>query len=391
MSQSETDSIIRSIADAMASRPATATAASLDLAKLIAPSVTFRTIFDHLEENEHRNAKFFASAESPLLRAVRELATLPRMGDAFAASLAFRSEALAGIGETMHKLMEGIQFRVPEIGASVAAMMARTSAVEKEMAAWRFPTIDLNPVMMDAVTKGLAAPRFMEGLRRASVAFDFPQLSAGFHQFLHESKFAHETLTESLVAIPPRELFLSGDASLALELVESPDSEIEAEREVVRGEIDAFTRPTLEIVLTDFDERLVELWRGAREAAEARRSDCARHVLTSLRELYSQVLHRLAPDDAVRAWSTAASDFTNDRPTRPARLRFALRHVQSPSLTKFLELDQKGVAELVNLFNHGTHGVDPAVSPRELPFIVRRVEGFLCALVEAHQIGDEMA
>ena len=373
----------------MASRPAAATAASLDLAKLIAPSTALRTIFDQLEESERRREKLFSSLESPLFRAARELAALPRMGEAIAASLAFRSDALAGIGETMHKLMEGIQIRVPEIGASVAAMMARTSAVEKAMASCRFPTIELNPVAMDVLTKGFTAPRFVEGLRLATVALDFPQLSAGFHQFLHESKFAHERLAESLVAIPPRELFLSGDASLALALVDSPDSEIEAERESVRGEIDAFTLPALEIVLTDFDERLVELWRGAREAAEARRSDCARHVLTSLRELYSQVLHRLAPDEAVRAWSTTASDFTNGRPTRPARLRFALRHVQSPSLTKFLELDQKGVAELVNLFNHGTHGVDPPVSPRELPFIVRRVEGFLCALVEAHQIGNE--
>ncbi len=52
-------------ADAMASQPATASAASLDLAKLIAPSAAFRTIFDQLEESERRRAKPFASVLFP--------------------------------------------------------------------------------------------------------------------------------------------------------------------------------------------------------------------------------------------------------------------------------------------------------------------------------------
>lgn len=389
MHPSATDSFTKGIASALATRPASATAASFDLAKLIAPAAGMRTLLDQFHESERHRAKLFALTDSPLLRATRELAALPRMGDAFAASLAVRSEALAGIGETMRKLMDGIQCHAPHIGATVVEMQARTAAITKALEGFRLPTINLTPSVMDALTKGLVAPKFTEGLGLARLALDFPKLTAGFHQFLRESQVAQEKLVEPLVAIPPRELFLAGDAGLAFELVEPAAEEAEAERETLRAEIDDYIHPTLEIVLVRFEPRLVELWRGAREAAVARRSDCARHVLTSLRELCREVLKRLAPDDDVLAWSAGPSDLHDGKPTRSARLRYALRRLRSPSLTRFLDLDQKVVGELFDLFNQGTHNVDPPLTPRELPFIVRRVEGFLCALVEAHEIGED--
>jgi hypothetical protein len=383
-----TDLFSKGIAGALASQSTMATAASFDLAKLIAPASGMKSALDRIHEHQRGMAKLTALADSPLLKATRELAAIPRMGDAFAVSLAVRSEALGGIGETMRKLMQGITCHTPHIGAMVAEMQARTAAITKTLENFRLPAIKLNPAVFDALSSGALAPKFTEGLRLASLALDFPKLTAGFHQFLHESQLAQERLVEPLVAIPPRELFLAGDAGLALELTDPAVEEAESQRETLRAEIDDYLQPALEIVLVRFEPRLVELWRGAREAATARRSDCARHVLTSLRELFREVLARLAPDEKLHAWSTDTADFHNGKPTRSARLRFAMRHLQSPSFTRFLDLDRQLVSEFFKVFDKGTHSIEPPVTARELPFLVRRVEGFLCALVEAHEIGE---
>ncbi|MEI9898050.1 MAG: hypothetical protein WDN28_30380 [Chthoniobacter sp.] len=382
MASSDTDSFVKGIADVVAAQSTNASIASFDLAKLIAPTA-MRTVLESMPTYAIKQAASLGLANSSLFRAARELSALPRMGEAFAASLSLRSDALMGIGQTMKELMWAFQTPLPRIGEAVAEMMAQSAAISKAMEGFRFQTSDLHRSLF---AEGHSIQRMMEGIRLPAMALDFPQLTAGFQVFLQESERAGEELSATLAAIPSRELFLSGDACLVFEDVEPLEPAAEQEREAARAEIDAYVWPTFEMMLADLEPQLVVLWNGAREAASSHRSDCARHVLTSLRELYREMMNRLAPDTAVSAWSTEPADFVNGQPTRLARHRYALRNLRSPALKRFLELDMKFVSELLGIFNRGTHCLESALSENELPFMIRRVEGFLCALFEAQEI-----
>lgn len=384
MNLSEFEPSAKRIADSISPTSASENAVKFSLATVTPMPTATQTIVDRVMEEQRHHATWLALSESPLIRAARELTG--HMDNATAPSLSGRLEALVGIGDTMHQLMTRIRPWGCHIADPMDAMTAQTFAFQRTLDSLRLPKFDLDFQMTGVLAADTALAQLIKEVRLPEIARDFSRLSAGFYQIRHEDLGVNEPITASLLAIPSRELFLSGDACLAFKPSERRDPEWEAERESLREEIDLYSRPTLEMILADLDERLVELWRGAHDAAQAGGSDSVRHVLTSLRELYSHLLRLLAPDAAVRDWSTQDSDFSKGRPTRPARLRFALRYVRSPSLMKFLELDMKGVAELVDLFNRGAHGIDPPLSPQELPFVVRRVEGFLCALVEARRI-----
>ena len=86
----------------------------------------------------------------------------------------------------------------------------------------------------------------------------------------------------------------------------------------------------------------------------SRNPDRARHVTTSVRELFSQVLHGLAPDEEVRAWSSNEQHFQNRRPTRRARLLYICRHINSDPLTRFVEDDVQAALSFVEALNADT-------------------------------------
>jgi Predicted pPIWI-associating nuclease len=90
--------------------------------------------------------------------------------------------------------------------------------------------------------------------------------------------------------------------------------------------------PGIDDLLREFDGSLCPLLVGARQALAGRNPDRARHVTTSLRELFTQVLHSLAPDDGVRSWTSQADHFIDKRPTRRARLRNVSTRMRRSSL-----------------------------------------------------------
>jgi hypothetical protein len=109
----------------------------------------------------------------------------------------------------------------------------------------------------------------------------------------------------------------------------------------------------------------------------------------SLRELIGHLLRRLAPDDAVRAWSTADEHYHNGNPTRGARLRYLYRSVEGPELRAFIAADVKATIELLDALNRGTHVSKTDHSPQALTILVSRTEGTLLLLlrVRNHETG----
>jgi hypothetical protein len=172
------------------------------------------------------------------------------------------------------------------------------------------------------------------------------------------------TLAEPAPGEEPAETGLAGSVALL--------------REQVRQD----TEDALVPLLQETYPQLVEMVRGARAAFEDRRPDWVRHFITSLRELATQVIHALAPDEQVKEWSTSPEDLHNGRPTRAARIKYICRGIFGPGFRPFVEKDVATAVELFGLLQGGTHGANPTYSEPQLLTLKVRMEGLVRFLVE---------
>ena len=142
---------------------------------------------------------------------------------------------------------------------------------------------------------------------------------------------------------------------------------------------------SVDALLANFDDRLCPLLQGARAAVMSDNPDRGRHVTTSLRELITTVLHALAPDDCIRQWSTDKRHFSNNRPTRRARIEYVHRHINADPLTRFVEKDVQSILLLFELLQVGTHGVESRFTDSQLDFMLQRTESFVGLLISTSQ------
>lgn len=166
--------------------------------------------------------------------------------------------------------------------------------------------------------------------------------------------------------------------SLELDVLESITVEPEEETQ-------AEPLPAVDDELASFDGRLLNLLNGARESLNSNNPDKARHVTTSVRELFTQILHGLATDAEIRTWSTADDHYHDNRPTRRARLLYICRKFSCDPLTKFVEDDVRAALALVDSLNAGTHVVESKLSHSQLQAIVYRMESLALFLLKVSQ------
>jgi hypothetical protein len=136
-------------------------------------------------------------------------------------------------------------------------------------------------------------------------------------------------------------------------------------------------------LLAGLDSELPTLLLGARAAVRSGHEDYVRHLAASLRELFTHVLHKLAPDDQVRAWSTIKEDYHDGRPTRRARLRYIIRDVQS-TFGGFINADVDAVVGFINSFQKGTHALRADFTSEQVRDLSVRMEGLLLLLLVIH-------
>jgi len=140
--------------------------------------------------------------------------------------------------------------------------------------------------------------------------------------------------------------------------------------------------PGIDDLLREFDGSLCRLLVGARQALAGKNPDRSRHVTTSLRELFTQVLHSLAPDDGVRSWTSQADHFHDKRPTRRARLLYICRNINEGAFTDFVEDDVRATLSFVDSLSAGTHTVESRLSTAQLRSTVARMESLLVFLLQ---------
>jgi hypothetical protein len=151
---------------------------------------------------------------------------------------------------------------------------------------------------------------------------------------------------------------------------------VEAECQVIRCEFSGFSG--------DFPD-IANMILGAKQALISTTIETTRHVLVSLREAFTHLLHRLAPDELVIQWSLqqqGPEDYLHEnRPTREARLLYICKEVSHGPLVKFFEKDIAATLELINIFQH-VHESKSSLTPSQLKCIIAKTESAISFIIK---------
>lgn len=138
-------------------------------------------------------------------------------------------------------------------------------------------------------------------------------------------------------------------------------------------------------LLRQVDPDLTQPYIGAWDALYANNADRERHILSSLRELWSHLLRRLAPNDLVTAWIPSVPNqkdlLHDDKPTRRARILYVCRELNNDPLTDFLIQDTSALVKLVELFNR-VHKLEKGLTYEQLRAILLRTDSWLMYILQ---------
>ncbi len=180
--------------------------------------------------------------------------------------------------------------------------------------------------------------------------------------------------------IPPIEIYYTTDIT---EKISVGDKD-EVEETLLINDLGIENEETLKSLLGKLDNNLFRMWQGALQALQSNNVDKIRHLTTSLRELFTHVMHKIAPDDEIKKWSTSPDYVQNGRPTRKARLLFICRHINDPHFKDFVEKDVDMMLKFIDLFQEGTHSVVSKLTEMQLNAIKCKSESAIKYLLQLH-------
>ena len=230
----------------------------------------------------------------------------------------------------------------------------------------------------ETVVDGIAA--IQPTLAAALATRDYSGIAAAFDAYISTLDLG---VSSVFTAVPDREFFVSADLLSHLAGSGLSQRDIGADPQTVRRRIDLYVYETLDEALTDLAPKLLSPLEGARQISFSRNPEKIRYACVSLRTVSLGVLELLAPNDEVKKWSSRPRDFYNGQPRTLTRLRFIAQRIGSPELAKFMEADCQAICRLLDVLHAGTHELCVAMDLRQMRYLFRRVESFLCALVEA--------
>jgi Predicted pPIWI-associating nuclease len=284
----------------------------------------------------------------------------------------------APMHETWRRLMAPdqlklIDFAPPALGAHLASI-SRVAESARMLRAL---------IPSDTIGRALDASASVRGaltarLDRLSMAY------GAFYADVAKSEEAVLALPPALSAQPALEYFAAVNLAAATTRTEV-DPVSRDELDATRSHIEAETDEALTASLSDRFPDLLDLLEGARAAFAAKQPDYVRHFTTSLRELFTHVLHRLAPDVEVREFGTNPEDFANGKPTRGARLRYICKNVNTGRFTDFVKKDVAAMLAFADLFQAGTHEVKSVYTVSQLRALLVRMEGVVRFLLEINE------
>jgi hypothetical protein len=205
---------------------------------------------------------------------------------------------------------------------------------------------------------------------------DFLAFSEGYRDVLQSVSKRPNWIYEAptVAELPTLEYY----ASTAILRVVTEDNVVEEVIEKTE-ELNEATRDVLVEYLPRLDADLPIMWHGAIQSLKSKNPDKIRHFITSLRELFTHVLHLMAPDNDFEAWDSNRLHYVNGRPTRKGRFLYICRDMagSDEAFAKFMQNDIDSVLSLIGLFQGGTHKIKSDFSPKELELIRIRAEASL--------------
>ena len=287
------------------------------------------------------------------------------------------TKQMVSVSESWKQQIKQIQSLADSISAAEATLRSHLAGISKLTI---LAQGSLSVVPYGEIGKAL---KVAEGLR-GSLSKSFLDFTQSYFRLFQSFEKANLDILSSppkISALPSIEFF-SASNLISVITVKDIETELSEERQEVLDEINGEIERTLPTLLAELDKGLVQMWKGARTALDSSNPDHVRHFATSLRELFTHVLHRLAPDEMVRQWSANPEHFSDNRPTRRARLLFICRDINYGPFIDFLKKDIAAVLEFTKLFQRGTHEVTAPYTEEQLVALRSRMESVLRFLIE---------
>jgi len=164
--------------------------------------------------------------------------------------------------------------------------------------------------------------------------------------------------------------------NLSIAYLTKQDNEFDSQEiEIFNAESDAVRCEVSE--LSDIFPDIANMIIGAKQALINNTYEVTRHVLVSLREAFTHLLHYLAPNEQVMQWISQQNSPTaylhENKPTRKARLLYICRGVSHEPLADFFKHDIKATLELINIFQR-VHESESSLTVPQLKVIIAKTE-----------------
>lgn len=211
--------------------------------------------------------------------------------------------------------------------------------------------------------------------------FAFSHSYSELFKSLEHSRLSILSVPPVVGSLPPIEFYFG---NRFIEVITTPEREDFQEDEFVSADLQKQTKDDLEIHLSKLDASLTKLWHGAVKALNSDNPDAVRHSSISLRELLTHVIYKLAPDDEIRAWTNSSEMYHDGKPTRRARLLYICRGINHEPFSHFLGKDIDSTLACFEVFQEGTHAVDPSLSATQLDLLRIRTESSIRFLIRTH-------
>lgn len=211
-----------------------------------------------------------------------------------------------------------------------------------------------------------------------------------------EMTLAYENLISSIEIIPglrklpagaipgaAREIFLTGYTVKSISSPENRHYKRDAPEVKLISEADQETSCCIEL-LQEVDPDLTLPYKGAHASFKGSNDDRARHVLTSLRELWHHLLQRLAPDEDVLKWVPRNDKELlkeDGKPTRKARILYIFQNLNYDPLTDFIDKDTQALLKLMSLFNR-LHELKLKLTDQQLRGLLLRTDSWITYILK---------
>lgn len=176
---------------------------------------------------------------------------------------------------------------------------------------------------------------------------------------------------------------LESVSNAEIDVVSQKELELEQTKELLKIKILGQQEEFEYLLITAGWQDLVHMWQGANAVLNsANNPDFVRHFATSLRELLTQVIRRLAPDKEIKKWTQDANHFHNGAPKRRTRLLYICQSINHEIFYEFVNEDVDSTLELIDSFNRATHASTPPFSHSQLLTMQSRLRAIVNFLIQ---------